>query len=105
MVTEAVIVGVAEIRGVAVGVEEAVFVGMVSVGKGPSSALAVPAMAVLMPAAFLCDAPPRLEAVMSLNVTAYTTTTSPMHKSACSKICRGIRFSFFTMAAFLKIDF
>jgi hypothetical protein len=41
-------VGVAETRGVLVGVEEAVWVGIVWVGKGPSSACAVPARAVLM---------------------------------------------------------
>ena len=41
-------VGVAETRGVLVGVEEAVRVGIVCVGNGPSSACAVPARAVLM---------------------------------------------------------
>ena len=40
--------GVAEIRGVAVGVEVSVLVGMVRVGKGPSSAFAVPTIAVLI---------------------------------------------------------
>jgi hypothetical protein len=105
MVAEAVIVGVAEIRGVAVEVEEAVFVGKVRVGKGPNSAAAVPAIAVLVPADSLCDPEPRLDAVVSLKVTAYTTKIIPMHKSACNKICRGIRFSFFTMAAFFKIYF
>ena len=94
--------GVAEIRGVAVGVDVSVFVGIVSVGKGPSSAFAVPTMAVFILSAWLCEPPPRLEAVMSLKVTAYTTKTRPTHKSTCNKICRGIRFSFFTMAAFLQ---
>lgn len=70
IVAEAVIVGVAEIRGVAVGVEVSVLVGMVNVGKGPSSAFAVPTIAVLILSAWLCEAPPRLEAVISLNVTA-----------------------------------
>jgi len=70
IVAEAVIVGVAEIRGVAVGVEEAVLVGIVEVGKGPSSASAVPAIAVFVAAASLWDGPPRPEAVISLNVTA-----------------------------------
>jgi hypothetical protein len=41
-------VGVAEISGVGVGLEEAVRVGIVCVGKGPSKACIVPAMAVLM---------------------------------------------------------
>ena len=70
MVTEAVMVGVAEIRGVAVGVEEAVLVGRVEVGKGPRSASAVPAMDVLMALTWLNDPPPRPEAVISPNVTA-----------------------------------
>lgn len=48
IVAEAVIVGVAEIRGVAVGVEVSVLVGMVRVGKGPSSAFAVPTIAVFI---------------------------------------------------------
>jgi hypothetical protein len=48
IVADAVIVGVAEIRGVAVGVEVSVLVGMVRVGKGPSSAFAVPTIAVLI---------------------------------------------------------
>jgi len=69
-VAEAVMVGVAEIRRVAVGVDEAVLVGIVSVGKGPSSASAVPAMAVFVLAASPCDCPPRPEAVVPLNVTA-----------------------------------
>ena len=62
--------GVAEMRGVAVGVDVCVLVGMVRVGKGPSSAFAVPTIAVLMPSAWLCEPPPRLEAVMSRKVTA-----------------------------------
>jgi hypothetical protein len=44
-------VGVAEIRGVAVGVDVSVLVGMVRVGNGPSSAFAVPTIAVLIPSA------------------------------------------------------
>ena len=70
VVAEAVSVGVAEIRGVTVGVDEAVFVGIVKVGKGPRSASDVPAMAVFVAAASLCDCPPSPEAVVSLNVTA-----------------------------------
>ena len=69
IVAEAVSVGVAEIRGVAVAVEEAVLVGIVKVGNGPSRASAVPAMAVLVPAASLWDCPPSPEAVISLKVT------------------------------------
>lgn len=45
-------VGVAEISGVAVGVEEGVLVGMVAVGNGPNRACIVPAMAVLMLSTF-----------------------------------------------------
>jgi tetrahydromethanopterin S-methyltransferase subunit C len=101
IVAEAVIVGVAEIRRVAVGVEVSVLVGMVSVGKGPSSAFAVPTIAVFILSAWLCEAPPRLEAAISRKVTAYTTKIRPIHKTACNKICRGTRFSFFTMAVFL----
>jgi hypothetical protein len=104
-VAEAVIVGVAEIRGVAVGVDVSVFVGMVNVGKGPSSAFAVPTIAVFKASAWLCEPPPRLEAVMSRKVTAYAMKTRPIHKSACNKICRGIRFSFFTMNAFFQDGF
>jgi hypothetical protein len=63
-------VGVAETRGVAVGVDVSVLVGMVSVGKGPSRAFAVPTIAVLIPSAWLCEPPPRLEAAMSRKVTA-----------------------------------
>jgi hypothetical protein len=70
IVAEAVIVGVAEIRGVAVGVDVSVLVGMVSVGKGPSSAFAVPTIAVFILEAWLFEPPPRLEAVMSRKVTA-----------------------------------
>jgi len=102
IVAEAVIVGVAEIRGVAVGVEVSVLVGMVRVGKGPSSAFAVPTIAVLIASAWLCEFPPRLEAVISRKVTAYTTKIRPMHRIACNRIWRGIRFSFFTTTAFLQ---
>lgn len=70
MVTDAVRVGVAEIKGVAVGVEEGVLVGSVEVGNGPSSASAVWAMAVLVAAACFWEGPPRPEAVISPNVTA-----------------------------------
>jgi hypothetical protein len=69
IVAEAVSVGVAEIRGVAVAVEEAVLVGIVKVGNGPSRASAVPAMAVFILAASLWACPPSPEAVISLKVT------------------------------------
>jgi hypothetical protein len=94
-------VGVAEIRGVAVGVDVSVLVGMVRVGKGPRSAFAVPTIAVFILSAWLCEPAPRLEAVISLKVTAYTMKTRQIHKTACNRICRGSRFSFFTMTAFL----
>ena len=45
-------VGVAEMRGVAVAVGEAVLVGTVAVGKGLSSACAVPARVVLIASMF-----------------------------------------------------
>jgi hypothetical protein len=48
-----VFVGVAEISGVGVAEGEAVFVGKVEVGKGPSRACTVPTMAVLV--ALICD--------------------------------------------------
>jgi hypothetical protein len=100
IVAEAVIVGVAEINGVGVGVEEVVGVGIVRVGKGFRSESAVAAMAVFVPLASFC-VPPSPEAVMSLNVTTYTTKIRPIQSKACNKICRGSRFSFFTMSAFL----
>jgi hypothetical protein len=100
MVAEAVMVGVAEINGVGVGVEEVVGVGIVRVGKGFRSESAVAAMAVFVPLASAC-VPPSPEAVMSLNETTYTTNIRPMHSTACNKICRGSRFSCFTMSAFL----
>lgn len=43
-----VLLGVAEIRRVAVAVGEAVFVGCVAVGKGPKRASIVPEIAVLV---------------------------------------------------------
>ena len=61
-------VGVAETSGVLVGVEEAVLVGMVWVGKGPSRACAVPARAVLI-ASMPCGPVPRPETLELLNVT------------------------------------
>jgi hypothetical protein len=96
IVTEAVMLGVAEIRGVTVAVNEAVLVGIVEVGKGPSSASAVPAIAVFSPDTPPCDCPPSPDAVVSRNVTAKTTTTRPRHKVICNNACNGIRFSFFT---------
>jgi hypothetical protein len=102
MVTEAVIVGVAEIRGVAVAVNEAVLVGIVEVGKGPRSALAVPAMAVFSPDTPPCDCPPSPDAVVSRKVTAKTTTIRPRHNVICSNACSATRFCFFTLTAFLQ---
>jgi hypothetical protein len=105
IVTDAVMVGVAEIRGVAVAVNEAVLVGRVEVGNGPSSASAVPAMAVFSPDTPPCDCPPSPEAVVSRNVTAKTTTIRPRHKVTCSNACSGIRFCFFTLTDFLQSQF
>ena len=93
-------VGVAEIRGVVVAVNEAVLVGRVEVGNGLSSASAVPAMAVFSPDTPPC--PPSPDAVVSRNVTANTTTTRPRHNVICSNACSGIRFCFFTVTGFLQ---
>jgi len=65
-----VAVGVAEIRGVAVGEDVGVLVGMVSVGKGPRSASAVPAIAVLVMSEFLCDCSCRLNTLPLLKKSA-----------------------------------
>jgi hypothetical protein len=102
IVTEAVMVGVAEMRGVAVAVNEAVLVGIVEVGNGLRSASAVPAMAVFNPDTPPCDCPPSPEAVVSRNVTAKTTTTKPRHNVICSNACSGTRFCFFTLTGFLQ---
>lgn len=63
-------VGVAETRGVLVGVEEAVLVGMVCVGKGPSRACAVPARVVLMALMLDWELFPSPKALVPRNVTA-----------------------------------
>lgn len=63
-------VGVAEMRGVGVAVGEAVRVGMVWVGKGPSRACAVPASEVLMASMPVCELFPRPKTLELRNVTA-----------------------------------
>jgi hypothetical protein len=75
-------VGVAETRGVCVGVDEAVLVGMVWVGKGPSSAFAVPARAVLMPLRFPEEPLPRPNALDPPNVITNATMMNPMNNPA-----------------------
>ena len=69
-VVVAVSVGVAEMRGVAVGLDEAVLVGSVAVGKGPISASTVLAMAVLVPSALLCLSSPSPDAFLSRKASA-----------------------------------
>ena len=64
IVAEAVMVGVAEIRRVGVGVDDTVGVGIVRVGKGPSRASAVPAIAVLIPSTPFCEPLPRPKAAV-----------------------------------------
>ena len=73
-------VGVAEISGVGVGLEEAVRVGMVDVGKGPSKACMVPAMAVLM-LSTCCGPLPRPNAPLLRKREPNPTKTNPIHKS------------------------
>ena len=73
-------VGVAEISGVGVGLDEAVRVGMVWVGKGPSRACIVPAMAVLM-LSTLCGLLPRPNTPLLRMREPNPTKTNPMHRS------------------------
>lgn len=73
--------GVAEMRGVAVGVEEAVFVGIVEVGKGPNRACDVPARAVLIPFISCCVFSLRPKTLLLLKVTAYVMKTRPRHST------------------------
>ena len=72
-------VGVAEISGVAVGVEEGVRVGSVMVGKGPSKACMVPAMAVLM-LSTCCGLFPRPNAPLLRKREPNPTNTNPTHR-------------------------
>ena len=100
-VTLAVKVGVAEIRGVAVGVEEAVFVGAVWVGNGPSSACAVPARAVLI-LSRSPPLPPLSPNTLELpNVIHNATKMKPRNKIACSVGLMDVLFFLFTLVAFL----
>ena len=78
-VTDCVIVGVAEIKGVAVAVVVGVRVGSVTVGKGPSKASAVPMIAVLVastPDNSCCSNP---RALLLLKTTPYATPNKPIH--------------------------
>jgi len=72
-------VGVAEISSVGVGDEEAVWVGRVMVGKGPSRACMVPAMAVLMLSTF-CGLFPRPKTPLVLKMEPNPRKTNPRHK-------------------------
>jgi hypothetical protein len=69
-VTELVIVGVAEMRGVAVAVGVTVRVGKVEVGNGPRSALAVPMMAVLVASTSGSDSSCKPRALVLLKTSA-----------------------------------
>jgi hypothetical protein len=91
-------------RGVAVRVGEAVLVGWVWVGKGPSKACIVPAMAVLMVLTLLPLAP-RPNTPLLLKMEANPTKTNPRHNRTCIRICKGTRLCFFTLAAFLYDNF
>ena len=73
-------VGVAEISGVGVGLAEAVRVGIVEVGKGPSKACIVPAMAVLM-LSTCCGLLPSPNAPLLRMREPNPTKTNPTHKS------------------------
>ena len=73
-------VGVAEISGVAVGVEEAVRVGIVCVGNGPNKACIVPAMAVLM-LSTLCGLFPRPKTPLLRKREPNPTNTNAIHRS------------------------
>lgn len=84
-----VAVGVGNVE-VIVGICEAVAVGTVAVGNGPSSAPAVIAMAVfVLLALFSLSALPRMGFPKTM---AYTATIRPRHKTICTRICMGIRF-------------
>lgn len=72
--------GVAETSGVAVGVEEAVLVGMVIVGNGPSKACMVPAMAVLILSTF-CGLLLKPNTPVLLKRELNPTKTNAIHKS------------------------
>jgi hypothetical protein len=72
-------VGVAEISGVGVEVEEAVRVGMVIVGKGPSRACIVPAMAVLMLSTFW-GLLPRPNTPLLRKMEPNPTKSNPIHR-------------------------
>jgi hypothetical protein len=74
-------VGVAEMRGVAVSVEEAVLVGTVMVGNGPSRACMVPAMAVLI-LSTCWELSPRPNTPLLLKREPNPTKTNPIHKSS-----------------------
>ena len=80
--------GVAETSRVAVGVKDGVRVGRVEVGKGPSSACEVPAMAVFILSTSLCVSSLKPKTLPLLKIAVKATNTNPMHKTACSRICR-----------------
>ena len=93
-------VGVAEMSGVAVALGEAVLVGAVCVGKGPSSACAVPASVVLM-ASMLCPPDPSPNALEPRNVTAYATMIIMMLRTTCSRRFREGFFCLFNLDGIL----
>ena len=95
-------VGVAEITGVAVGEEEGVGLGLVEVGKGPSSAWDVPAMAVLISSTSFCACSLKPKAAVLFRNTAPPARTSPTHSRICSRIGKGSLFLLLTRSNFLK---
>ena len=97
--------GVAEMRGVAVGVEEAVLVGAVWVGNGPSRACAVPANAVLM----LLRSPPlpsvRPNTFVLPNVMNSAMKINARNKAACKFGFNEALFFLFTLVASFTMVF
>jgi hypothetical protein len=99
-----VIVGVAEMSGVAVAVAEGVLVGNVEVGNGPRRASAVPTSAVLVASTFFWEFSPNPCALVLLKMSLYVTNTKPTHSRICPSTNQRVRFSFnfkFTVAVLL----
>jgi len=105
-VADGVIVGVAEMSGVAVAVAVGVLVGSVEVGNGSRSAFAVPTSAVLVASTSFCEPSPNPCALVLLKMSLYATNTRPTHSRICPRANQRVRFSFkFTVAALLYIWF
>lgn len=101
-VADWVMVGVAEIRGVAVAVAVGVRVGNVEVGNGPRRASAVPMIAVLVLSTFDCSSNPL--ALVSRKISPNVTNSKPMHSRPSTRTYQWARFVFeLIVAAFLSI--